>query len=157
MNPSAQAIADGIRWEGESLTVYPDSRVPPNPTQGIGRHHGIRFGDPPITPDTQALWFAQDWQAAEDGALMLFPNLLSLDVVRQEALTWLVFNMGEATLAEFAPLIAYVHAQQWSEAAFHLVTNLHNHFTPYVTEVGARAAETALRIATGTILQEHIA
>lgn len=152
MNPSAQAIADGIRWEGQSLTVYPDSRR--LPTQGIGRHHGVHVGDPPITTDTQALWFAQDWQAAEDDALMLFPDLLVLDAVRYEALVWLVFNMGEQTLSEFVPFIAHVHAREWSEAAFHLVTNMHMHFTPYVTEVGARAAETALRIATGTLLKE---
>lgn len=153
MNPSNQAIADGIRWEGESLVVYADSRG--LPTQGIGRHHGIAFGDPPIDANTQALWFAHDWFDAQTQGLSLFPALLSLDQVRQEALTWLVFNMGLAKLAEFVPFIAHVQSNEWTEAAFHLLTNTHGHLTPYTNETGARAIETALRIATGTILEEH--
>lgn len=153
MNPSAQAIADGIRWEGKSLTVYADDRG--LATQGIGRHHGVKFGDPPISENMQARWFVEDWTDAQTQGLSLFPALLSLDPVRQEALTWLVFNMGIATLSEFAPFIAHVQDNAWSEAAFHLLTNLSHHLTPYVSQVGARAIETALRIATGTVLEEY--
>ena len=152
MSPSAQAIADGIRWEGQSLTVYPDSRG--FPTQGIGRHHGVAFGDPPIDAATQAQWFEQDWDTAYAAAAWLFGGLDNIDTVRAEALCWLVFNMGEGTLSQFVPFIDHVKSRRWSEAAYHLLTNLSGHLTPYLQQTGARAVETALRIATGTILEE---
>jgi GH24 family phage-related lysozyme (muramidase) len=152
MMPTAQAIADGKRWEGDSLVVYPDSRG--LPTQGRGRHTGVHFGDAPITRETLELWFAQDWATHYAGARSLFPGIATLGVVRQEALTWLVFNMGEATLALFVPFIEHVNAGEWDEAAYHLQTNLSGHITPYETQVGARAVETALRIATGNVLRE---
>lgn len=152
MQPSAQNLADGKRWEGSSLKVYLDSRG--YATQGIGRHHGIKKGDPDIDEATQARWFAEDWAASYALALTIFPKLDQIDQVRRDALIWLTFNMGIDTLSQFVPFIRYVRLQKWSEAAFHVLTNLSGHLTPYVLQVGARAEETGLRIATGEILEE---
>ena len=150
--PSAQVDRDGSRWEGDRLSVYADSQG--LPTQGRGRHTGVHFGDPDITQETLELWFIQDWQTAYEGARTLFPGIDTLDVVRREALCWLAFNMGVETLSEFGPFIAHVNAKNWDEAAYHLLTNTAGHLTPYLLQTGARAVETALRIATGDILSE---
>jgi GH24 family phage-related lysozyme (muramidase) len=151
--PSAQMLADMKRWEGSSLVVYADSRG--LPTQGIGRHQGVNFGDPPITDDTETFWLIQDLQSAYQGAARLFVSLDQLDGVRRDALIGLAFNMGPTTLSTFVPFIAHINYCNWDEAAFHLLTNLSGHLTPYLNQVGARAAETALRIATGYILKEY--
>lgn len=150
--PSLQALADGRRWEGYSLAVYPDSKG--LPTQGIGRHHGINFGAPQITDETAARWFAEDWQDGYISACRLFPDLHNCDVVRLESLIWLVFNMGILTLSQFSPFITHVNAKRWASAQYHLLTNLHGHLTPYLLQVGARGVETGIRIGSGEILPE---
>jgi GH24 family phage-related lysozyme (muramidase) len=150
---SAQMLADMKRWEGSSLIVYTDSRG--LPTQGIGRHEGVNFNDPPITADTEALWLTEDLQSAYQGAARLFVSLDQLDGVRRDALVALAFNMGPTTLSMFVPFIGHINYCEWDEASYHLLTNMSGHLTPYLNQVGARAAETALRIATGNILKEY--
>lgn len=66
------------------MKVYADSKG--LPTQGCGRHHGVKFGDPDITPAIEALWLADDLQQAYMDALALFTGLNELDQVRREAL-----------------------------------------------------------------------
>jgi GH24 family phage-related lysozyme (muramidase) len=150
--PSQQCIADKRRWEGSSLSVYADSRG--LPTQGIGRHHGVSFGDPDIDKATEERWLQEDIQGAYAAAGRLFFGLASLDDVRVDALVDLAFNMGENKLSVFQPFIKAVNTKQWSEAAFHILTNTSGHLTPYLLQTGTRAVEVALRIATGEILQE---
>lgn len=150
--PTMQLLADGKRWEGERLKVYKDSLG--YATQGIGRHHGVNFGDPDIDVLTEARWFGEDINIAYSGARKLFPELDAYDGVRRDAIIWLVFNMGDNTLAQFVPFAKYVKARQWSEAAYHLLTNTSAHLTPYLIQTGVRAIETALRIATGEVLEE---
>jgi GH24 family phage-related lysozyme (muramidase) len=152
-SPSAQAQADMPRYEGKSLSVYADSRG--LPTQGIGRHHGVKFGDPDIDEATEYRWLAEDMQTAYADALYFFSSLDDFDLVRKEALIQLAFNMGRDTLSQFAPFIEYVNARQWDEAAYHLLVNMHHHITPYVLETGSRAAETALRICSGNVLEQY--
>lgn len=151
--PSAQMMADMPRYEGMSLSVYDDGRG--NATQGIGRHDGVRFGDPDITELQMWSWLDDDLQKHYAGALELFPGLAALDVVRREALIQLHFNLGHGGLALFVPFVAHVNACEWDEAAFHVMVNLHRHITPYLVEVGARAVETALRLCSGNVLAEH--
>jgi GH24 family phage-related lysozyme (muramidase) len=94
--PTMQLLADGKRWEGERLKVYKDSLG--YATQGIGRHTGVKFGDPDIDQLTEARWFGEDINTAYYGAATLFPKLDSYDSVRRDAMVWLVFNMGVTTL-----------------------------------------------------------
>jgi GH24 family phage-related lysozyme (muramidase) len=150
--PSSQCLADKRRWEGSSLVVYADSRG--LATQGIGRHHGVSFGDPPITAETEARWLGEDLQGAYAAAGRLFSGLAALDAARLDAVVDLCFNLGEEKLSVFQPFIKAVNAKQWSEASFHLLTNTSGHLTPYLTQVGARAIEVALRIATGEVPAE---
>jgi GH24 family phage-related lysozyme (muramidase) len=150
--PTMQLLADGKRWEGERLKVYKDSLG--YATQGIGRHTGVQFGDPDIDQLTEARWFGEDINTAYFGAATLFPQLDSYDSVRRDAIVWLVFNMGINTLSQFVPFCTYVKARKWSEAAYHLLTNTSQHLTPYLQQTGVRAVETALRIATGEVLEE---
>lgn len=150
--PSQQYIADKRRWEGSSLSVYPDSKG--LPTQGIGRHHGIKFGDPDIDVETEERWLQEDSQESYDNARDIFYYFDSLGVVRQEALMDLAFNMGADTLKQFKPFIGFVAAKDWDSAAYHLLTNTKGHLTPYLLQTGKRAVEIALRIATGEILME---
>jgi GH24 family phage-related lysozyme (muramidase) len=150
--PSVQLAHDMMRHEGYSASVYADSRG--LATQGIGRHHGVKFGDPDIDEQTAFRWLAEDMQAAYSGAIALVASLDTVDLVRREAIVELVFNMGADTLAQFKPLLKHVAANEWSAAAFHLLTNTSGHLTPYTLQTGARAAETALRIATGEVLEE---
>lgn len=150
--PSPQMIADAKRREGSSLSVYADSKG--LATQGVGRHHGINFGDPDIDEATVTAWLADDLQSAYVGAASLF-QLDQIDLVRREALIDLVFNMGLATLRQFAPFIAAVNDCDWDSAAFHLLTNTKGHLTPYLTQVGARAVDNALRICSGEIVPEY--
>jgi GH24 family phage-related lysozyme (muramidase) len=150
--PSVQLAADMIRWEGLRLSVYPDSLG--LPTQGVGRHSGINFGDPDITDQTAYQWLATDLQVAYSGAIGLFPSIESFDLVRKEAITSVVFNMGAEKLSQFGPFVKRINSQEWDEAAFHILTNMKGHITPYVLQVGARAEETALRICSGNILKE---
>lgn len=152
VTPSQQNVADALRWEGERLSVYVDSQG--YFTQGIGRHTGVQRGDPDIDRATSRAWFAEDWDRAYQEARGLFDAFEQIDEVRRDAITWLAFNMGPGTLAEFKPFIGYVNAANWDEAAFHLLTNTHGRLTPYLVQVGARGAETALRIATGEVLEE---
>jgi GH24 family phage-related lysozyme (muramidase) len=152
--PSAQMVEDMRRWEGSSLKVYADSKG--LPTQGVGRHHGVKFGDPDIDMDTEARWLAEDVQQAYFDALDLFPNLNELDVVRREAIIALAFNMGRATLSEFVPFIHYVTKGSWASAALHLMTNMAHHLTPYLTDVGERGVDEGIRIASGEIPDEFL-
>lgn len=149
---TAQTLADGRRWEGSSLIVYPDSRG--YATQGIGRHSGVAFGDPAISETTELQWFGEDWRNAYTVALTLVPRLDEIDEVRRNAIIWCAFNMGVTTLSQFAPFIRFVRLGKWSDAAFHLLTNMSGHLTPYLEQTGQRAAETALRICSGEILDE---
>jgi GH24 family phage-related lysozyme (muramidase) len=150
--PSKQMAADLVRHEGLRLDVYADSEG--FATQGIGRHSGVYFGDAPIDELTAYRWLAEDLQKAYSGALNLLPDLGAMDLVRKEACIELAYNMGEGTLGQFVPFLTHLKAGEWAEAAFHLLTNTKRHLTPYLTETGARAVETALRIATGTVLEE---
>lgn len=151
--PSAQMIADTQRREGSSLKVYADSKG--LPTQGTGRHHGVQFGDPDIDAATQARWLTEDLQGAYSDALSLFYSLDMLDTVRKEACIDLCFNMGLATLEQFVPFIRAVNACDWDGAAFHILTNTKGRLTPYLTQVGARAVDNALRLCTGNIVSEY--
>ena len=150
--PSAQMQADTERREGFSLKVYADSKG--LATQGYGRHHNVQFGDPDITPAIAALWLSDDLQQGYMDALQLFPDLNALDVVRRESLVDLAFNMGINTLEQFIPFIDAVRAQNWPSAHLHLLTNSHQHLTPYLTQVGVRAVDNAGRIATGIVPDE---
>jgi len=149
--PSTQMIADAKRREGSSLSVYADSKQ--LPTQGIGRHHDVRFGDPDIDDATQERWLAEDLQSAYAGAASLF-SLDQIDIVRREALIDLVFNMGIGTLSQFHAFVDAVNACDWDSAAFHLLTNTKGHLTPYLVQVGVRAVDNALRICSGEIVPE---
>ncbi len=151
---SRQFDADIRRWEGESLVAYKDSRG--FWTQGIGRHVGIDADSPPIDETDAANWLREDAITAWRGARELFPGLDTFDVVRREALVALVFNMGEETLSQFVPFLEHVNLCEWDEAAYHLLVNMKGHITPYTLQVGARAEETALRIATGNVLKEFL-
>jgi GH24 family phage-related lysozyme (muramidase) len=111
-------------------------------------------GDPDIDAATETRWFAEDWHRAYLGALTLVPKLDAIDEVRRDAVIWCAFNMGVGTLSQFAPFIRFVRLGKWSEAAFHLLTNMSGHLTPYLEQTGARAAETALRICSGEVLEE---
>lgn len=150
--PSPQMEADTKRREGFSLSVYKDSRG--LATQGYGQHTGVNFGDPDIDETTAEKWLANSLQGAYAGALSLFPELDTLDLIRKETLIDLVYNMGEETLSQFTPFIAAVNNQDWIEAPWHLMTNLHGHLTPYLVETGARAVDNALRLCTGEVLRE---
>lgn len=150
--PSQQLTKDMVRHEGFRLSVYPDSRG--LPTQGIGRHTGVNFGDPDIDELTAYRWLAEDLQVAYSGALALVPDLDSLDDVRRDALIDLTYNMGEPTLAQFVTFLGHVNAKRWSDAHYHLLTNTSHHLTPYLLQTGVRAVEVAGRIATGEIIKE---
>ena len=149
---SPQMVADIKRREGFSLAVYRDSNG--FPTQGYGQHSGVAFGDPDITRDTALVWLNKSLGIAYVGAVDTFPNLDNLDIVRKEALIDLVYNMGADKLNIFTPFIDAVNQEDWSEAAFHLIVNTHNHINPYTLQVQSRAVDNAIRIATGTIPRE---
>jgi GH24 family phage-related lysozyme (muramidase) len=151
--PTAQMVADMRRREGYSAEVYKDSKG--LPTQGIGRHTGVKFGDPPIDDATAARWLAEDLQRGYAGAASLFRNLDAIDVVRREALIDVTFNMGRDKLAQFTPFIGYVNAGKWASAMHHLLVNTKGHLTPYLLQVGQRGIEIGGRIATGEVLEEH--
>lgn len=150
--PSPQMVADTKRREGFSLSVYKDSKG--LATQGYGRHTGVSFGDADITEEIAEQWLLKDLQNASTDALELFPELDTLDLIRKETLIDLVYNMGQETLSEFTPFITAVNNQDWIEAPWHLMTNLHGHLTPYLMETGARAVDNALRLSTGEVLRE---
>lgn len=151
-SPSAQMTADTERWEGKSYKVYADSRG--YPTNGIGNHNGVHFGDPDIDEATVQSDLARNLQNAYTGAQSLFPALDKMDIVRREVLIGLVFNMGRDTLSLFGPFIRAANQFDWNTAAFHLETNLSHHLTPYLLETGARAVECALRLDDGEVLEE---
>ena len=150
--PSPQMQADMRRREGYSLSVYPDSKG--LATQGIGRHHGVNFGDPDITDDTAVQWLQDDLQQAYADAKQLFHFLDLLDMVRIESFVDLAFNMGGQKLAQFSPFITAVNLRDWPSAHLHLLTNSSQHLTPYLTQVGIRAVDVAGRIATGQVPKE---
>ncbi len=134
------------------MSVYADSKG--LATQGVGRHHGVKFGDPDITPAIEAMWLADDLQQAYQDALALFHDLMVMDVIRREALVDLAFNLGANGLGLFAPFIDAVNAKDWAGAHLHLLTNTHLHLTPYVVQTGVRAVDVAGRIASGSIPKE---
>ena len=150
--PSAQMQKDMVRREGFSLKVYADSKG--LPTIGIGRHHGVNFGDPDITAATAYQWLADDLQQGYQDARSLIPDIDNLDLVRREALIDLAFNMGMNTFEQFVPFINAVNVRDWPTAHLHLLTNLHLHLTPYLVQTGVRAVDNAGRIATGLIAKE---
>jgi GH24 family phage-related lysozyme (muramidase) len=147
-------LADTERWEGKSYKVYADSKG--LPTQGIGHHTGVHFGDADVSDQQITEWLIGDIQTAYFDAFALFKNLDTIDVVRREVLVGLAFNMGGGTLSQFAPFIRAVNAAAWDEAAYHLETNLSNHLTPYLIDTGVRGAECAIRIDSGEILPEYL-
>lgn len=153
MIPTRQNIADGRRWEGDRLVAYLDSKG--LWTQGRGRR--VQPHAPDINQLTLEQWFADDWTTANNGALRLVPNLDHVDTVRADAMRFLVMNMGFGTVGLFGPMLSFFRSGAYPAAAYHLMVNTKGTLTPYVTDVGARAAETALRIATGTILPEFLA
>jgi GH24 family phage-related lysozyme (muramidase) len=150
--PSPQMQADIRRREGFSLKVYADSKG--LATQGYGRHHGVKFGDPDITPAIANLWLSDDLQQGYMDALQVFPNLNTMDAVRRDVCVDLAFNMGLNTLELFVPFIDAVNAGDWPTAHLHLLTNMSRHLTPYLTQVGVRAVDNAGRIATGIVPKE---
>ncbi len=150
--PSPQMVADINRREGFSLSVYKDSNG--FPTQGYGQHSGVNFGDPDITTQTANKWLYSSLGLAYRGAITIVPDLDNFDLVRLEALIDLVYNMGEQKLAMFTPFVTSVNDKDWTEAAFHLLINSHNHINPYTLQVQSRAVDNAIRIATGEVPKE---
>lgn len=146
---------DMRRREGFSLKVYADSKG--LATQGIGRHHGVKFGDSDITEATAVQWLADDLQQAYQDARSLVHDLDSLDVVRRESIIDCSFNMGINSFEMFVPFLNAVNRHDWPSAHLHLLTNLKRHLTPYLTDTGVRAVDNAGRIATGFIPAEFIA
>lgn len=152
--PTAQLVADLTRREGLKLSVYLDSRG--LATQGIGRHHGIKEGDPGITIETAHAWLAEDLASADNFARALVGAPYdAMDQVRREACVDLVFNMGVATLGAFQPFLRYMRERDYASAAYHLGRNTAGKLTPYVGQVGARAIDNIVRIASGIVPPEH--
>lgn len=147
-----QLLSDTKRREGFSLSVYPDSKG--LPTQGFGQHTGVSFGDPDISEATAEKWLAASLQNAYEDALELFPGLDAMDDVRRGACLDLSYNMGQGTLSQFTPFIVAVNVGDWPTAALHLLVNTKGHVNPYTLQVGARAVDNAVRIASGIVPQE---
>lgn len=154
--PGPQLIFDTKRREGFSAAVYADSKG--LPTQGYGQHDGVCFGDPDVDEATAEHWLINRLVVATNDARNLLGSQTfdALDQVRRDSFTDLAYNMGFRTLSLFVPMIAAMRAGQWHSAADHLLVNSHQHLTPYLLDVGARAVENALRIATGRILPEQL-
>lgn len=150
-----QNIGDAQRHENWSDVVYPDDEG--YATQGWGRHHGINFGDPPITRPIGDLWLLQDLMAADMDALHIVgPVYDQIDEVRRGAILDPVFNMGAAVYAQFVPMIKAIQAQDWLEAAWHLAVNMSGALQPYTIQVKQRAIDNCLRLATGLIRKDFI-
>lgn len=151
--PTAQLVADLTRRESLRLSVYLDTKG--LATQGIGRHHGVKQGDADITVEIAHAWLAEDLASSDNFARALIGAPYDdMDQVRREALLDLVFNMGVNTLSQFGPFLKHMRARDYASAAYHLGTNTGGHLTPYLLQVGARAIDNIVRIASGIVPPE---
>lgn len=155
MTPSPQLLADMERREGFRADPYQDSEG--NWTRGIGEHDGIDEFSAPVTHAQAIGNLVSRLIVADQDARSLFGTPYdTFDDVRRDALLDLDFNMGRANLSAFAPFIEFMRTQDYNSAAYHLLVSTKGTLQSYTKQVGKRAIEIALRIATGTILPEHL-
>jgi GH24 family phage-related lysozyme (muramidase) len=99
---------------GRRITV--GSVVWGHPT--IGRGHNLDAK--PLSTPVIDLMFDEDVDAAWAMLVALLPWVARLDEVRQRAMTNLMFNMGPATMATFAPTWAHAERGEWIDVVAHL-------------------------------------
>lgn len=126
-------------------------------TRGIGEHDGVTENSSPVTLEQALANLSNRLEVARSDARAVVGDVVfdRLDAVRQDAVTDLAYNMGKTTLATFTPFLGYLRQEDYASAAYHLLVNMSGKLQKYTTQVGKRAVEIALRIATGTIIAEQ--
>lgn len=144
--------------EGLRMRRYYDSRG--LPTVGVGfnlSRPGAReaieavgadfdrlmSGKDSLSQNQVAALLASDARAAIETARSLFPDFDTYDRTRQLVLADLVFNLGEAKLANFKRFLSAVKANDWDQAAVALRKS------KWFAEVGKRAVRDVEAIRTG--------
>ena len=148
MNLELQILKDLRRHEGCRLSVYKDSVGVW--TIGYGHTKGITKDTKPITQDKAEEYLREDLLVAWEAAKRVFPELPTLDKVRQTVIINMSFNLGEAGLRKFVGTLKHLEARQYSEAAIHMLKSL------WAAQVGQRATELAKRMSTGKIEPSHL-
>ena len=108
-------------------------------TIGIGRN----LDDKGITRDEAMLLLANDVREVTEHLKKKYYWFSSLDDVRQEVVTNMCFNLGEAGFAAFKKTIGYIEEGEFSMAAAEMLDSL------WADQVGYRAQELARAMASG--------
>ncbi len=156
MTLSAQQLNDYVRHESFRSSVYKDPLG--YLTRGIGEHDGITENSPPVTYEEAVENLEKRVAIARvDARSAIGPATFdALNDVRQDALTDIAYNTGAGGIVSFYPMIQFIRQGDFASAAYHLLVNMAGAIQKYERQVGARGVEVALRIATGTILPEHL-
>src|ERR1700722_6764588 len=121
---SAQLIHDMVRREGFSATPYQDPEG--FWTRGSGEHDGITQASQPVTYDQAVANLSNRLVEARSDASNIVGAVVfgELNDVRQDALTDLPYNLGNAGFSSFAPMIDFIRSGDFASAAYHLLVNM---------------------------------
>ena len=126
-----------IRHEGLRLKPYKDSLG--ILTIGVGRN----LDDVGISEDEALLLLDSDIQKAKQGAAS-FTWFASLDEVRQDVVTDMIFNMGLTRFSGFKNMIAAIARQDYVAASEEMMKST------WAIQVGQRSIELSAMMKTGS-------
>lgn len=129
------------RDEGLRLRPYLDTASPPRLTIGYGRNltdRGISYSEANDMLENDA------YQAIAD-AKTFVPNWDALDVVRQNVLANMAFNLGKTRLATFKKMLAAVNEGRYEAAAYEMVSS------KWFGQTGKRAQRLEQEMLTGVV------
>ena len=129
------------RDEGLRLRPYLDTASPPRLTIGYGRNltdRGISYSEANDMLENDA------YQAIAD-AKTFVPNWDALDVVRQNVLANMAFNLGKTRLATFKKMLAAVNEGRYEAAAYEMVNS------KWFGQTGKRAQRLEQEMLTGVV------
>lgn len=108
----------------------------------IGYGHNLETN--PITPRAAQVILEDDIKGAEAPLIDIYPWVLELNDVRQEAMLDLMFNMGPGTLAQFKSFLKLAQQGDYEGAADELVDSL------WYRQVGNRSKRLVRMMRTGS-------
>lgn len=123
--------------EGRKAYLYNDTKG--LLTGGVGHlFTGQKLSDKIID-----MLLEEDWQKAYNGALSIFPYLLSFSSARKAAIVDMVFNLGVAGVKDFKTTIRHINNEDWNLAGDAMLDSL------WSKQVGKRAVTLSKMIKTG--------
>ena len=140
-----KALLDAVAKDEGSNIVAGRHRLYKCPANKTTIGYGRNLEDNGISDAEARDLLMNDVLAAQRDAASLVPNWMALDVVRQNVVSNMAFNMGKATLSKFVHFLAAVNEGRFEDAANEMKDSA------WYGQVGKRAQRLEQEMLTGKV------